>query len=60
MGFKEKALDTVEIVAKTALSVIPVGGALATSVYDTVKGNCLSKRQGQWKYALEVLNNLLL
>ena len=53
MGFKEKALDTVEIVAKTALSVIPVGGALATSVYDTVKGNCLSKRQEQWKDALE-------
>ena len=53
MGFTEKALDTVEIVAKTALSVIPVGGALATSVYDTVKGNCLSKRQEQWKDALE-------
>ena len=53
MGFKEKALDTVEIVAKTALSVIPVGGALATSVYDTVKGNCLSKRQEKWKDALE-------
>lgn len=53
MGFKEKALDTIEIAAKTALSVIPVGGALATSVYDTVKGNCLSKRQEKWKETLE-------
>lgn len=53
MGFKEKALDTVEIAAKTALSVIPVGGALVTSVYDTVKGNCLSKRQEKWKESLE-------
>ena len=53
MGFKEKALDTVEIAAKTALSVIPVGGALVTSVYDAVKGNCLSKRQEKWKETLE-------
>ena len=53
MGFKEKALDTAEIAAKTALSVIPVGGALVTSVYDTVKGNCLSKRQEKWKETLE-------
>lgn len=53
MGFKEKALDTAEIAAKTALSVIPVGGALVTSVYDIVKGNCLSKRQEKWKETLE-------
>ena len=39
---KNVALDTVEIIAKTALSVIPVGGALATAVYDAVKGNCLA------------------
>ena len=50
---KNVALDTVEIVAKTALSVIPVGGALATAVYDAVKGNCLAKRQEEWKRALE-------
>lgn len=53
MGIKEKALDTLEIVGKTALSAIPVGGALATSVYDTVKANCLSKRQEKWRTALE-------
>lgn len=50
---KNVALETVEIVAKTALSVIPVGGALVTAVYDAVKGNCLSKRQEEWKRALE-------
>ena len=50
---KNVALDTVEIIAKTALSVIPVGGALATAVYDAVKGNCLAKRQEEWKRALE-------
>ena len=53
MSIKEKALDTLEIVGKTALSAIPIGGALVTSVYDTVKGNCLSKRQEKWRIALE-------
>lgn len=53
MGIKEKALDTIEIVGKTALSAIPIGGALVTSVYDTVKGNSLSKRQDKWRIALE-------
>ena len=53
MCIRDRALDTVEIAAKTALSVIPVGGALVTSVYDTVKGNCLSKRQEKWKESLE-------
>lgn len=53
MSIKEKALDTLEIVGKTALSAIPVGGALITSVYDTVKSNCLSKRQEKWRTALE-------
>lgn len=52
MSVKEKALDTLEIVGKTALSAIP-GGAFVTSVYDTVKGNCLSKRQEKWRTALE-------
>lgn len=53
MSIKEKALATVEITAKTALSVIPVGGALATSIYDSVKGNCLAKRQQKWQNELE-------
>ena len=53
MSVKEIALDTLEVVGKTALSAIPIGGALATSVYDTVKSNCLSKRQEKWRMALE-------
>lgn len=53
MSKKEDILDVVEIVAKTAVSIIPVGGALATAVYDTVKGNALAKRQEKWKNALE-------
>ena len=53
MSVKEIALDTLEVVGKTALSAIPIGGALATSVYDTVKSNCLSKRQEKWRKALE-------
>ena len=45
--------DIVEIVGKTALSTIPVGGALVTAVYDTVKGNVLQKRQEKWKSVVE-------
>lgn len=53
MVIKDKALDAIEIISKTALSAIPVGGALITSVYDTVKGNCLKRRQEVWKNTLE-------
>lgn len=53
MAIKDKALDTVEIIGKTVLSVIPVGGALATAVYDAVKGNCLARRQEVWRNTLE-------
>lgn len=53
MAIKDKILDTIEIVGKTALSTIPIGGALATSVYDTVKSNCLARRQEAWKNTLE-------
>lgn len=38
-----KCLDVLEITGKTALSVIPIGGALATAIYDAVKGNVLQK-----------------
>lgn len=53
MEIKEKALSIVEVAAKTALSVIPVGGALVTAVYDSVKGHCLDKRQKTWQASLE-------
>lgn len=51
--FVKGALQVAEIAGKTAVSAIPVGGALATSVYDTVKNNCLEKRQKKWQEALE-------
>ena len=50
---KEKVIDTAEIIGKTVLSVIPVGGALVTAVFDTVKGNALQKRQDKWKSIIE-------
>lgn len=53
MRLMDTAIDTIEIIAKTAISVIPVGGALITEIYDTVKENCLSKRQEQWRISLE-------
>lgn len=48
-----KCLDVLEITGKTALSVIPIGGVLATAIYDTVKGNVLQKRQEKWKFLIE-------
>lgn len=53
MSIKEKVFDTIEIVGKTALSTIPIGGALATSVYDAVKDNSLSKRRKMWENTIE-------
>jgi len=53
MGKKEVALEVTEIAVKTTLSVIPIGGALATSIYDSIKGNCLAKRKEKWERELE-------
>lgn len=35
------------------MSVIPVGGALLTAVWDSVKGNAVQKRMDEWKYLIE-------
>lgn len=51
--FVKGALQVAEIAGKTAVSAIPVGGALVTSIYDTVKSNCLEKRRKKWQEALE-------
>lgn len=45
--------EIVEVVGKTALSVIPVGGALITAVWDSVKGNAAQKRMDEWKCLIE-------
>ena len=39
--------EIVEVAAKTALSVIPVGGALLTAVWDSDKGNAAQKRMDE-------------
>lgn len=49
----EKCIDTLEIAGKTALSCIPIGGALVTAIYDVVKENVLQKRQAKWKDMVE-------
>jgi hypothetical protein len=45
--------DIVEITAKTALSAIPVGGALISCIWDSVKSNCAQKRLKEWELLLE-------
>ena len=50
---KQFALQTAEISAKTALSMIPVGGALITSVWDSIKSNCAQKRLDEWQNVME-------
>lgn len=50
---KEGLLSLVEIAGKTMLSTIPVGGTLATLVWETVKSNKLDKRAKEWKLTVE-------
>lgn len=47
------ANEMIEIGAKTALSVIPVGGALITGVWDSIKSNCAQKRLQEWQHLIE-------
>ena len=53
MKAKDVAREAVEIGAKTALSVIPVGGALVTCIWDSVKANAAQKRMDEWKTLIE-------
>lgn len=45
--------EIVEVAAKTVLSVVPVGGALITAVWDSIKGNTAQKRMDEWKCLIE-------
>ncbi len=45
--------EAVEISAMTALSVIPVGGALLTGVWDSIKSHCAQKRLQDWQNLIE-------
>ena len=48
-GVVFKPKDALEIAAKAALSVIPVGGTLITCVWDSIKANCAQNRLDEWK-----------
>jgi hypothetical protein len=47
------ASEAIEIGAKTALSVIPIGGPLMTSIWDSIKANCAQKRLEEWQELVE-------
>lgn len=47
------AVEIAEVAARTALSTIPVGGALITSVWDSIKSNCAQKRLTEWQSLIE-------
>ncbi len=49
----EYGKEAAEIVAKTALCAIPIGGTLITCVWDSVKANAAQKRLNEWKNMLE-------
>jgi len=53
MSVKNIVLTTAEIATKTAISPVPILGSLYSSVIDTVKSECLSKRQKKWAEAVE-------
>ena len=55
--------ESIEIIGKTALSAIPVGGTLISCVWDSIKANAAQKRLDEWKEMIEnrlsrVENNL--
>lgn len=53
MSKKEIVGEVFEIISKTALSLIPVGGPLITSVWDSLKSGVLQRRMDKWKSEIE-------
>lgn len=45
--------ESIEIVAKTALSVISVGGTLITEVWNAIRSNEINRRLEEWKVKIE-------
>lgn len=45
--------DGIKIIADSALSLIPVGGALISGVWDAVKSNAAQKRLKEWQTLVE-------
>ena len=54
MDKRDIVKEGIEITGKTALSAIPVGGALITSIWDSVKSHSAQKRLNAWKESIEV------
>ena len=50
---KDVACEVIEVSAKTALSLIPVGGELISGVWDAIKSNTAQKRLDEWKALVE-------
>lgn len=50
---KKTIAQTVEISAKTALSVIPVGGPLLTEIWNSIKENTAERRLQDWQNKIE-------
>lgn len=50
---KDIASEVIEVSAKTALSLIPVGGELISGVWDAIKSNTAQKRLDEWKTLVE-------
>ena len=59
LGKSEIAKEILEITAKTALSAIPIGGALMTCVWDSIKNNSVEKRLMEWRNLVEERLNIL-
>lgn len=45
--------ESIEIIGKTVLSAIPVGGTLISCVWDSIKANVVQKRLDEWKQMIE-------
>lgn len=59
MNRNEIITEAIEVTAKTAISTIPIGGALITCVWDAVKGQAANKRLDNWKEKVEEKLQLL-
>lgn len=53
MEKKELLSEVTEISAKTILSAIPIGGALVTCIWDSIKANAANRRMEDWKNQVE-------
>lgn len=53
MEKKELLGESAEIIAKTLISAIPLGGTLITCIWDSIKANAANRRMEDWKKQIE-------